>query len=39
MYAHIVDPIRRDTARRIDGLLWAPGPTEDCGPETGSDAG
>lgn len=22
-YAHIIDPIRRDTARRIDQLLWA----------------
>lgn len=26
-YAHMVDPVRRDIARRIDGLLWAP--TED----------
>lgn len=22
-YAHLVDPIRRDIAKRIDGLLWS----------------
>ena len=27
-YAHVVDPIRNDVARRIDGLLWAATETE-----------
>lgn len=38
-YAHIVDPIRRDTARRIDQLFWADsgadGPGEAEGPAAG----
>jgi len=24
-YQHITDPIRRDIAKRVGGLLWAPG--------------
>jgi len=28
-YQHITDPIRRDVARRVDGLLWSEPPEED----------
>ena len=39
-YAHMVDPIRHETASRIDGLLWAPPGETDSGAEPGQiDAG
>jgi len=39
-YAHMVDPIRHETASRIDGLLWAPPDETDSGAEPGQiDAG
>lgn len=38
-YAHIVDPIRRDIARRIDQLFWTgadeDGPVDSAGPAAG----
>jgi integrase len=34
-YAHMVDPLRRDIAARVDGLLWAASPTQ---PEPKPDA-
>ena len=27
-YAHMVDPLRKDIAARVDGLLWAASPTQ-----------
>ncbi len=38
-YAHMVDPIRHETARRIDGLLWAPLEQTDAGAEPGQTEG
>ena len=34
-YAHMVDPIRHETASRIDGLLWAPRDETGTGAEPG----
>ena len=34
-YAHMVDPLRKDIAARVDGLLWAASPTQ---PEAKPDA-
>lgn len=38
-YAHVIDPIRRDTARRIDQLLWAEPQDGEAGQPAGPGVG
>lgn len=38
-YQHMTDPIRRDIAKRVGGLLWAPGAEADRPEDDGSDDG
>lgn len=38
-YAHMVDPVRRDIAERLDGLLWGPEKAADVDPDDPPRAG
>jgi integrase len=38
-YAHMVDPVRQDIAKRLDGLLWSTGGPEDPGNDEPMRAG
>jgi integrase len=38
-YAHMVDPVRRDIAQRLDGLLWGAGKAADADPDDPRRAG
>lgn len=38
-YAHMVDPVRQDIAKRLDGLLWSTGGPDEPGNNEATRAG